>query len=189
MSKQSLTTDIVSVFIYGLGKSRAECSCGWEGKLRWTRGRAVLDALMHAMDTGCRENWPLVFRHRGEPPVSARRRSPWWIWTTAAGVLIGSALYYSAPAAHADAANDYATANADVICQTIAEEPYVSTVKAVVDAIAIDTGSYEFAGKVLADAVVNYCPWNRGTVQRWVAVYTLAHAKQQPMPGSMGGRI
>jgi len=188
MSKQSVSADIVSVFIYGPGKSRAECSCGWEGRLRWTRGRAVLDALFHAMDTGCRENWPLVFRHRGELPTSARRRSPWWLWTTAAGVLIGSALYYSAPA-HADAADDYAAAHYQWICETIANKPYVATVREVAEEMIADTGSDEIAGGALAVAVEDYCPWNRGTLLRFVAVYSSSHAKAQPMPGSMGGRI
>jgi hypothetical protein len=55
------STDIVSVFVYGLANHRAECSCGWASRRRARKGRAVVDALVHAAAGDCRENWPLVY--------------------------------------------------------------------------------------------------------------------------------
>lgn len=130
MPHKSLTaTDFVTVFHYGFGKSRAECSCGWEGRIRWTRGIAVLDACKHRLDTGCREGCPLVIRDAYAPMSAQRRPTPWWAWTTAAGGIIGAALYFaSAPAsagpvdaAYLDTLDHYSV-------------PYVS------DQVAIDLG-------------------------------------------------
>jgi len=55
------TSDIVSVFVYGTANHRAECSCGWQAHRRARKGRAVMDALLHAANRGCVENWPLVY--------------------------------------------------------------------------------------------------------------------------------
>lgn len=65
MSDCSLSGNVVTVFVYARGKSRAECSCGFEGKHRWLRSRAVLDALLHAGDSGrdrrlCLPDNPLI---------------------------------------------------------------------------------------------------------------------------------
>ncbi|MCK0174773.1 hypothetical protein [Mycolicibacterium sp. F2034L] len=164
-------TDIVTVFTYSRGRHRAECSCGWTGRARWIQGSAVVDALRHSYDTGCREDWPLTVHCSGATTAGApRRRLPWWVWTTTAGSIIGAALFY-APTARADAVDDYAATAYPVICEAIAEKPYVSTVVDVVDVIAVDTGSYEFAGAVLGVAVRDYCPWNRPPVERFIAVY------------------
>jgi hypothetical protein len=95
----------------------------------------------------------------------------WWTMPAliAAGI-VGPGLA-AAPTAHADAADEYAAANYAVICEAIAEKPFVSTVVTVVEAIAIDTGSFEFAGSVVGISVRDYCPWNIDTVKRFVAVY------------------
>jgi hypothetical protein len=184
-----MTADIVSVFVYGRTKHRAECSCSWEGKLRWTLGRAIIDALLHALDTGCHEGWPLTVRHHGRLPASAHRRTPWWMWTSAAGAIIGTALFFSAATAHADEVTDYTAHAAAYICDTIAEKPYVSTVMEIEAVLTADTGRTDgFVGAVLGTAVRDYCPWNRPTLYRWIAVFTPANEITVPH-GAVGGRI
>jgi hypothetical protein len=45
----------------GLARSRANCTCGWDGGRRFWRAGAVLDAHLHAAG-GCELRSPLVFR-------------------------------------------------------------------------------------------------------------------------------
>lgn len=168
-------TDIVSVFIYSPHTHRAECSCGHNGRARRRKTRAVVDAVLHAANTGCIENWPLVYR--SDRPITHRRRRGGLRLAaaslTAASVIVGAAVGLSAPAG-ADAVDDYTAVNAELICNQIAQHPYISTVRGIAEAIAVDTGSYEFAGAVIGTAVRDHCPWNRGTVQRWIAVSLFA---------------
>lgn len=65
MSDRILTKgDVVTVFVYRLGKSRAECSCGWEGPTRFLRAAAVQDAQRHSVSQRCGQrclmDYPLV---------------------------------------------------------------------------------------------------------------------------------
>jgi hypothetical protein len=195
MSTQSITPDIVTAFIYGPHTARAECTCGWQARRRWTRGVAGLDALIHSANTGCLTGDPLaVYSDR---PIEPRRGARLAVGSLlAASAVIGGALYLSAPAS-ADVVDDYAAINQEVICQTIAEYPYVSTVVVVVEAITEHSGlGPEFAGAVVGTAVRDYCPWNRGTVQRFIATYlpvqSMAPAPASapaPVTGGVGGRI
>jgi hypothetical protein len=57
---ESEEPDVVSVYNYRRGKSRALCSCGWTGHSRHLRSTAVLDALLHAAHGGCDPSSPLV---------------------------------------------------------------------------------------------------------------------------------
>ena len=91
------------------------------------------------------------------------------LWLLTAAVIIGASIGLAARA-NADPVDDYTAANADLICNQIAQHPYISTVRGLAEAIAVDTGSYEFAGAVIGTAVRDHCPWNRGTVYRWIAV-------------------
>ena len=182
MSQPSLSADIVSVFVYR-SRSRAECSCGWEGNPRRRKARAVFDALLHAADKGCRENWPLVYDERGP-----RRSLAPLAWLAAATAIIGGALYLSAPA-NADPVADYTLIAAPVICDALAERPYVSTVVDLVRVIMVDSG-YDggFAGSVIGSAVRDYCPQNQAPLDRFIAVYA-PNATAHPINGAVGGRI
>lgn len=95
--------DIVSVFAYSRFNNSAECSCGWDGRRRWLRAHATIDALEHGHQSeGCQPDWPLV-RHV-EPPVDSRLRA--WVWAPIlifAAILGGGLL---APDAHADNPTD-----------------------------------------------------------------------------------
>lgn len=177
MSAQSLPPDIVSVFTYGPRAHRAECSCGHESKARRRKTRAIVDAVLHAANTGCIENWPLV--HASDRPIEHRRRGGLRLAAAslaAASAIVGAAIGLSVPA-RADAVDDYAAIHQEHICTEIAARPYFGTVRLLVEEIAADTGSYEFAGAVLGTVVRDYCPWNRGTFQRWIAVEIPAHTK------------
>jgi hypothetical protein len=40
---------------------QASCTCGWQGRRRWWLPRAaVVDALDHAVRTGCEPEYPLI---------------------------------------------------------------------------------------------------------------------------------
>lgn len=76
MSDRILTRgNVVTAFLYGLGDSRAECSCGYDGPSRIRAGRAKLDALMHAAESGCLPDAPLTCRV-GDRPSLWRRLTP-----------------------------------------------------------------------------------------------------------------
>ncbi|MGV0793057.1 hypothetical protein [Mycolicibacterium sp. XJ1819] len=169
-----MTVDIVSVFVYRRREFRAECTCGYDGRVRRIKGRAVIDALLHASNNGCREGWPLVVQ--SDRPLPARRGVGWFAATALAlaSVIIGGAIAFSVPA-EADDVADYVAWAHPVICQNIAEKPYISTVEAVVAAVAEDSGlGYGFAGVVVGVAVRDYCPWNRGTVDRYIGKWLQA---------------
>ena len=51
---------IVSVHHYGLGRSRAACSCGWAGGRRRLMAAAEQDAWVHCMQERCVVSSPLV---------------------------------------------------------------------------------------------------------------------------------
>ena len=61
---ESQEADVVAVYNYRRGKSRAVCSCGWTGHSRHLKSTAVLDALLHAAQTGCDPSAPLVLEPR-----------------------------------------------------------------------------------------------------------------------------
>lgn len=46
----------------GAWRSRAGCSCGWQGRQHWLSAIAVYDAHLHAASNECRPAVPLVFR-------------------------------------------------------------------------------------------------------------------------------
>ena len=52
--------DVVTVYNYRRGMTRAICSCGWNGHSRHMKSMAVLDALLHAAQAGCDPSAPLV---------------------------------------------------------------------------------------------------------------------------------
>lgn len=107
-------------------------------------------------------------------------------WLLTASVIVGASIGFAARA-NADAVDDYVADNYTTICETIAQKPYVSTVVAVVEAVAVDTGSAEFAGAAVGTAVRDYCPWNLGTVRRFIDVF--APHPQAVVSGHVGGRI
>jgi hypothetical protein len=53
-------SDMAPVFRASRWRRRAACTCGWTGARRFLRGSAVVDALVHAADSGHEPAWPLV---------------------------------------------------------------------------------------------------------------------------------
>ncbi|MCP9275066.1 hypothetical protein [Mycolicibacterium arenosum] len=51
---------VVSVHHYGIGRSTAACSCGWNGRRRHLMAAAEQDAWVHAMHARCAVSSPLV---------------------------------------------------------------------------------------------------------------------------------
>jgi hypothetical protein len=104
-----------------------------------------------------------------------------WVWAPAliAAGMIGPGLA-AAPTASAGPVEEYAAVNADAICTALAERPYLSTVTVILKVIVDDTGWSNYdAGVVVGQTVRDYCPWNRGVVERFIRVYA---------PEARGGR-
>ena len=87
------------------------------------------------------------------------------------GVAIGNVVW---PAeAKADPVSNYVEQNAGVICDTLYTRPLLSTVDAVVAAVMTDTGWDAFnSGRVVGQAVYQFCPENAAVVDRYIAVYS-----------------
>lgn len=68
--------DIVTVFVYNTFSKRAECSCGWQWIYRVTRAKAIADAHMHAVDTGCHVDQPLMCKTDSVGPSWRGRIAP-----------------------------------------------------------------------------------------------------------------
>ncbi|MGB0971437.1 MAG: DUF732 domain-containing protein [Mycobacterium sp.] len=93
------------------------------------------------------------------------------LWLMTAAIIIGASVGLAARA-EAAPVEQYSTDNANAICKALAERPYLSTVRAVLDAIVLDTGWSDYdAGVVLGGAVREHCPWNLGTLSRFIATY------------------
>ena len=85
--------------------------------------------------------------------MSNRNRiaGPWWLWTTAAGAIVGLALYGSAPA-HADPFESAA------ICATLDQNPTVAGMRGVAYGLLAHGDNVDQAGEAIAEAIVNNCP-------------------------------
>lgn len=180
-----ISCDVVSVFTYGAADHRAECSCGWQSKQRVRKGRAVYDALTHAADTGCRENWPLSYESRDYRPSDA----PSWrvrIWGTAwlaAAMAIPTVGLFTIPTAHADTqltnvqAAYIVTWGQAVICPALTANHTTDAVIGVTQSVMLDGFTAAEAVEVVATSVANFCPWNWSLLQQ-VANLGAAQRKQ-----------
>lgn len=71
------TGNITAVFVSGIGRARASCSCGWDGHLRAFRSHAVLDAYGHGSRCpGAMPADPLIVDERLNQSLW-RRLTPW----------------------------------------------------------------------------------------------------------------
>lgn len=164
------THAMVTVFTRSRTCSEAVCTCGYEGRIRWLRSLAVLDAHEHSAHTGHRPDSPLV-REVVRPP---RRRGPRG-WITF-GALVGAALLSAAPA-RANPVDDYAVIEWPVVCGALDLEPTLRTIDVIGSAIVRDTGwSFYDAGQVIGISVFGHCGRHAGLVNRYIAVYA---GKQQ----------
>lgn len=96
-----------------------------------------------------------------------------WVWAPAliAAGMLGPGLA-AAPHAQASPVDTYVIDNAAVICEAVAQRPYLSTIDVIVAAIVADTGwATGDAATVLGKAIYQHCPWNRGVVERYVRTY------------------
>lgn len=95
------TGNVVAVLISGFGRSRAECSCGWEGRLRMLSGWSLVDAYGHAgRCVGCLPMQPVIIDER---PIQSlwQRLTPWPVVVAMILLLIPAGLWL-APLGHAD---------------------------------------------------------------------------------------
>lgn len=145
------------------GNNTAACDCAWRGPTRMWRAAAIVDAHDHASRTRHWPARPLV--------VGAARRSPWWAWTTIAGLIIGAVLLFSAPA-DASPVDDYVAVEWPAVCRTLDGAPYLATLDNLAALIMRDTGwaAYD-AGYVIGTAVLRYCPEHAALLDRYAAVY------------------
>jgi hypothetical protein len=101
--------DVVTVFVYRLGKSRAECSCGFSGKTRVLRAAAIQDAWRHSVSRRCGQRCLVDF-----PLVFTAEKVSVWRWLTPAPLvaamplLIAPAAILLAPVVHATPIQDSA---------------------------------------------------------------------------------
>jgi hypothetical protein len=51
---------VIAVYNYGLGRSKACCSCGWAGERRFLKALATHDAWSHFAHDKCALSVPLV---------------------------------------------------------------------------------------------------------------------------------
>jgi hypothetical protein len=198
MSRHSIAGNVVTVFVYRRGKSRAECSCGFDGRTRRWRFLAIHDALLHAGDAGhdrrlCQPDWPLVRRGlvKHEP---ARGAALPVALLVAVSAFLGAALYFSAPA-HADAVDSVYLDTLDhfgvpyVSEQTAIDGGYavcsafddgLSLIRVV--RIAVESGFTVDQASYLAGAAIGaYCPEYEHLVD--------APASSAAISGGVGGRI
>jgi hypothetical protein len=52
---------VINVYNYGLGQSKACCSCGWSGERRSLKALATHDAWTHFTHNKCALSVPLVY--------------------------------------------------------------------------------------------------------------------------------
>jgi len=90
------------------------------------------------------------------------RRLPWWVWTTAAGAIIGLALYGSAARAHADPIDDEAAALKISVCSTLDDYPSVAGVLGVMDSLTDHGATAHQAAGVVVAAITQDCPRHIG---------------------------
>jgi hypothetical protein len=83
--------NVVTAFVYARGKSRAECSCGYEGRRRFIRTAAVNDALIHSARTGCQADSPLVVDERAVGASWFQKVTPWPVLAWSPLLLIAAA--------------------------------------------------------------------------------------------------
>jgi len=85
-------------------------------------------------------------------------RTPWWLWTTIAGILMAIGVYGSSTA-HADPVSVYTVTAAPVVCEVLDTYPTIAGVEGVLDGVKADTGftTYQAAG-VVVNAVYSSCP-------------------------------
>lgn len=92
-------------------------------------------------------------------------------WLMLASVIIGAAIAFASPA-HADPVSNYAEISAGPICSTLDSYPSLAGVSGVAAAIEEDAGFSAYdAGRVIAMAVIDYCPRHLGLLRQYVAVY------------------
>lgn len=85
------------MFVSGVGRNRASCSCGWDGPLRALRSPALLDAYRHGgQGIGCLPSAPLVVDERA-PQSLWKRLTPWWVWALCPLLLILVAIWSATP--------------------------------------------------------------------------------------------
>lgn len=173
MSDRILTRgDVVTAFVYRRGKSRAECSCGWEGRKRIFRGIAVVDALEHAHRQGCAPDWPLVCRAEAPTKSLFERLTPPVVIAASPLLLILAVLW--APEAHADpmgylnalesdGISVYSPGEAVTAGYRICNELNIASgdvVAARVYNTFYDVTSMPQAETMVVDSVENLCPWH-----------------------------
>lgn len=172
----AINHDVVSVFTYGLADHRAECSCGWQSKQRIRKGRAIFDALIHACDTGCRENWPLVYPSQDYRPTDApswRDRILAVSWAAAAWTIpLAGLLAIPAPAAHADPITDLTAVEFSFVntfgqglCTVIDKYPSKDGVVGIRQAVMGQGFTDGEAQTILAATAETYCPAHFQLVQ------------------------
>jgi len=111
-------------------------------------------------------------------------RLPWWIWTTAAGLIIGAALYFST-AARADV-DDYVSTNARMVCTQLDHNPTYAGILNIGEYLVTVPGfTSEEAGVVIAHSVLTVCPEHRKLLEEFAETYA---PKTRPS-GAIGGRV
>lgn len=165
-----ISHDVVSVFTYGRGDHRAECSCGYQGRQRVFKGFAVTDACIHAAREGCRDNQPMVWDSRDYRPTDApswRHRICGTIGLAAAfSICTIGLVVIPAPAAHADTQLTnvqvayVVTWGRSVVCPALTANHTTDAVIGVTRSVMTDGFTAVEAVEVVATSVWNFCPEN-----------------------------
>ena len=176
MSTTSVSShDVVSVFMYGRGDHRAECSCGWAERQRIFKGRATYDAYMHAAREGCRDNQPMVWDSRDYQPTdvaSWRERIIAALWsvagvgTLAAAIAIPIVAFLAVPVpAHADPLTDltvvefgFVNTYGQTLCDEINTHASTAGVIGVRRAVMSEGFTDGEAQTILSASAEAYCP-------------------------------